>query len=517
MALSGSGLSYNRGVVEQLRICQLAWCAIIHWFREQAPRIHPHGLPVSPMKKSRILAGLVLIAGACIGTPQQQPNIVFILADDLTFRDLGCYGSRNVATPNIDRLAAEGMRFTACFQAVAMCSPTRHNLYSGLYPVRSGAYPQSTWVYPGVRSIVHHLRPLGYRVALTGKRHVLPPEAFPFDYLDDDADPDLDAVEKYLGRDPAQPACVFLCFREPHTPWNRGNSTTIDPRRLDLPPNMVDTPETRRQLANYFAEVMDLDASVGKVVAMLDRLGIADDTLLIFAGEQGNAFPFSKWTCYDTGLQSALIARWPSVVAPGQVTDAMVEYVDVVPTLVEAARGEAPTGLDGRSFLPVLRGETRKHKEVVYGLQTTRGIANGSDYYAIRSIRTERHKLIVNLTPEIPFANNVTNMKGAWSSFWETWLAAARTDPHARFLVDRYRYRPAEELYDVKADPYELNNLADDPTLAKVKAELRSRLFSWMKSQGDEGQATEMLADRRTLKMAAGRGARDGADRRDPE
>lgn len=449
------------------------------------------------------LAGLPGGAGAAT----VRPNIVFILADDLTCRDLGVYGGANVPTPNIDRLAREGLRFTRCFQAVAMCSPTRHNLYTGLYPVKSGAYPQTTWVYPGVRSIAHYLRPLGYRVALTGKRHVLPEEAFPFDYLDEDTDPDLAAVEAYLRRDPGSPSCVFLCFREPHTPWNRGEPEAIDAASLVLAPNAVDTPETRRKLAGYYAEIAELDRSVGRILALLEKLGIADETLVIFASEQGNALPFAKWTCYDDGLQSALIARWPGAIEPGRVTDAMVEYVDVVPTLIEVAGGEPAPVLDGRSFLSVLLGRTDRHKDAVFGIQTTRGITNGSEHYGIRSIRTERYKYIVNLTPEVEFANNITNQKGAWSSYWGSWLEAAGRDPHAQFLVQRYQRRPAEELYDVVADPYEMSNLADDPTLADLKGDLRGRLFAWMKSQGDRGQATELQAHLRTSKTEAGRDA----------
>jgi uncharacterized sulfatase len=324
---------------------------------------------------------IVLALAGCQLRATQQPNIVFILADDLTFRDIGCYGGVNVPTPNIDRLAADGMRFDRCFQATAMCSPTRHNLYTGLYPVKSGAYPQATWVNPGVESIVQHLRPLGYRVALTGKRHILPPSSFPFDYLDEDTDPDLDAVEAYLKKDPTQPICVFLCFREPHTPWTKGDPSAIDPAKLVLPPYFVDTPETRRQLVKYYAEVGDLDNSVGKVIAILERLEIADNTLLIFAGEQGNAFPFAKWTCYDSGLKSAFIARWPGVTAPGSVSEALVEYVDVTPTLIDVAGGAPREGLDGQSFLPVRRGDTGHLKDFVYGFQTTRGITNGSEHY----------------------------------------------------------------------------------------------------------------------------------------
>ena len=156
---------------------------------------------------------------------EDRPNIVFIIADDLTFSDIGCYGSHNVETPHIDSLAEEGIRFTRCFQASAMCSPTRHNIYTGLYPVKSGAYPNSTLAYDGTKSVAHYLSEVGYSVSLTGKIHVWPESVFPFEYLNKDEDPesyendpDLEAVETFLARDPNQPSCTFICYNEPHTP-----------------------------------------------------------------------------------------------------------------------------------------------------------------------------------------------------------------------------------------------------------------------------------------------------------
>ncbi len=461
-------------------------------------------LPRSIRPFTIALLAAALSPSATLAESPQSPNIVFILADDLTAQDLPAYGGQNVATPNLDRLAGEGLTFERCFQATAMCSPTRHNLYTGLYPVRSGAYPQSTWVYPGVESIVHLLRPLGYRVSLNGKRHILPEKSFPFDYLDDDTEPDLERIEEYLTAAPDQPTALFVCYRDPHTPWTKGDRSAFDPEQLVLPPNFVDTPETRRQLVKYYAEIGWLDNAVGGVMALIERLGMADNTLFIFAGEQGSAFPFAKWTCYDRGLQSAFIARWPGVIAPGTTTSALVEYVDVVSTLVEAAGGTPPANLDGRSFLPVLRGETDHHKDVVFGLQTTRGVTNGSETYGIRTIRNDRYRYIVNLTPEVAFRNNVTNQKGAWSKFWGTWEKAAATDPAAHAIVDHYQHRPAEELYDLVADPYELHNLAADSALAELKTDLRARLFAWMEDQGDLGAATEAVADQRCLKSPAG-------------
>ncbi len=154
----------------------------------------------------------------------------------------------------------------------------------------------------------------------------------------------------------------------------------------------MDTAETRKHLVNYFTETQYLDDSAGDVIALIDRLGMRDKTLLIFVSEQGMAMPFAKWTCYDQGLQAAFVAKWPGKIAPESISDAMIEYVDVVPTFVEAAGSTSTSGLDGKSFLSVLLGQRNHHKDYVYALQTTRGITNGSEHYGIRSIRFEKCK-----------------------------------------------------------------------------------------------------------------------------
>ena len=271
-----------------------------------------------------------------------------------------------------------------------------------------------------------------------------------------------------------------------------------------MPPNFVDTPRTRELLALYYAEITWLDEQVGKTMAMLDRLGLADNTLLIFAGEQGSAFPFAKWTQYDAGLRSAFIARWPAVISAGTATDAMVEYVDVVPTFIDLAGGQPRDDLDGRSFADVIRGKTAHHKNHVFGIQTTRGITSGPEYYGVRSIRGERYKYIVNLTPEAEFSNNITKTDRKWFSFWKTWIEAGQYDSSARAKTHRFVNRPAEELYDVIADPYEQHNLANDPRFAATQTDLRYRLQAWMKDQGDTGQAAEMAANFRNLKTREG-------------
>jgi len=447
------------------------------------------------MKISSIFPFLVFAAGLCVSGDSRaadpKPNFVFINADDLTHRELGCYGGQ-AKTPNIDRLATEGMRFTRCFQAAPMCSPTRHNIYTGLYPVKSGAYPNHTFAKAGTRSIVHYLDDLGFRVALSGKTHIGPKEVFPFEYSGKGNNPDMEAVEVLFAECKASgtPFCLFACSNEPHTPWNKGDVSLYPPAEIELPPYHVDTPETRDGWSRYLAEITYYDGQVGRILEMLDDHGLTENTLVVATTEQGNSMPFAKWTLYDSGLQTALIVRWPGQVKAGLVTDAMVEYVDIVPTFVEAAGGTPAPELDGKSILPVLRGKTDRHKDFVYGIQTSRGTINCPEHYGIRSVRSERYKLIVNLSPEVKFTNACTK-----SPEFLSWVVKAEEgDADAAEKVRRYQQRPPVELYDVTEDRYEWNNLAENPEYAGTVRKLRANLDAWMASQGDKGQQTEMEA-----------------------
>lgn len=452
---------------------------------------------MSTMKKKSIkvwptLTFVLFICCTALVSAQQKPNMVFILADDCSYWDLGTYGSKDAITPNIDRLAGEGMKFTKCYQAAPMCSPTRHNLYTGLYPVKTGAYPNHTMANEGTKSIVQYLKPLGYRVALAGKTHISPKEVFPFEYLGGVNNGDFSEVDEFIqdASSGNQPFCLFVCSKEPHTPWDKGNPGLFPPDKLTLPPFFVDTPDTRENFSNYLAEVNYLDGQVGEVMKLLDDKGLTENTLVIFSSEQGNSFPFAKWTCYDVGVHSAFITKWPGKIQPGVVSDALIEYSDVVPTFVEIAGGQPDPGLDGKSLMDLFEGNTKKHKEYAYSLQTTRGINMGSEYYGIRSVVSAQYRYILNLTPEVPFKNLITE-KETW---FESWRVEAKSDEAAARLVENYQYRPGAELYDLEKDPYNMENLAANPAYKSIVDEMHAKLTDWMKACGDKGQQTEMEA-----------------------
>lgn len=434
------------------------------------------------------MVGLSSPAVVCAAS---RPNLVFVIADDCTFRDIGCYGGQ-AHTPHIDHLVTEGMKFNRCFQAAPMCSPTRHNIYTGLYPVKTGAYPNHTFAKAGTKSIAHYLKPLGYRVALSGKKHIGPNSVFPFEYSGIKNNPDMDKVDQLFAEchDTDTPFCLFACSNEPHSPWNKGNASRYPPDKIQLPPYIADTPVVRENFSRYLAEITYFDGQVGQILTLLDKYGLSANTLVMVVSEQGNAFPFAKWTCYGNGLQSAMIVRWPGKVKPGTVTDAMVEYVDVTPTFIEAAGGTAPPALDGRSFVPVLTGIADQHKNYAYSIMTTRGIINGSDCYPIRSVRGLRYRLIWNLNSKAQFTNACTK-----ADYFQSMVTAAEAgDAKAKELVNKYYFRPEFELYDCDSDPLELHNLANDPRHAQDLKELQAKLQQWMAAQGDRGIETELDA-----------------------
>ena len=450
--------------------------------------------PPDPLVTMRnVLILFACLAFASIGTAGDgdRPNLLFVIADDCTFRDVGCYGGQ-AHTPHIDRLATQGMRMTRCFQTAPMCSPTRHNIYTGQYPVKTGAHPNHTETYTSVKNINHHLKPLGYRVALSGKTHIGPKQLFDFEYSGK-KNPDMDAIDELFAEcsKTNTPFCLFACSNEPHSPWDKGDPSRYPPESIKLPPYLADTPEVRDAFSRYLAEITYYDDQVGQLLRLLDKHGLTENTLVMAVSEQGNSFPMAKWTCYDNGLQSAMVVRWPGKVKPGSVSDAMVEYVDVTPTFVDVAGGRPHSEFDGRSMVDVLTGKADEHKDFVYGVMTTRGIINGNECYPIRSIRSRQYKLILNLKHDQPFTNACTKSK----EFRSIVRAAEAGDERAGRVVQRYQHRPAVEFYDVVNDPLEMNNLAEADEHAEEIDALRKRLEAWMESQGDKGVETELAAN----------------------
>lgn len=427
-----------------------------------------------------------------------QPNILIIMADDLDSRQLSCYGGENLKTNNIDKLATEGMKFNNMICSEAMCVPTRASLFTGLYPANHGSFQNHKRVYDSIniKSVPHYLGDLGYRVALTGKDHSTKPrDVFPFEIIDGfkklctarTDEYSLNNIESFIKKS-EDPFCLFVMSINPHAPWTVGDPSEFDAEKLKLPQNYVDTPETREAYTRYLAEVRRLDDQVGDVVTMLKNLDEYDNTIVIFLGEQGPQFPGGKWTLWDHGQKSSMIVKWNKKVIAGTESEAIVQYEDIVPTLIDIAGGGTQKDLDGISFLPVLKEQSKKHREYAFGIHNN--IPEGPAY-PIRSIRGEKYKLVENLTPEKDyFLRWMMNPKNN-SDVWLSWVKKGENSEKAKELYERVKSRPAIEFYDIQQDPHELNNLANQEQYSDVIEEMDAVLKDWMKEQGDKGASMD--------------------------
>lgn len=428
----------------------------------------------------------------------EQPNVLIVIADDCTHNDLPLYGGRNAKTPHIDQLAGEGLLFNHAYLSEAMCQPCRSEMYSGQHPMRNGAAWNHSGSRPDTKSLPHYLGSLGYRVGLSGKVHVTPKSAFPFEKVEG-FDPscvraptqahDLGAIKRFMAKEGDEPFCLVVALVEPHVPWVMGDRSQYPDDQIDLPPYLVDTEVTRDAFARYLAEITYMDQQVGEIMDTLKATGKAKDTLVLFTSEQGSQFPGCKWTNWDNGVHTALIARWPGRVPSGKRTEAIVQYADFAPTLVDLAGGDpADFEFDGTSFREALMDETKPHRDFAYGIHNN--IPEGPAY-PIRTVTNGEFRYIRNLSPdEIYIEKHLMGTRGAGAlnnPYWSTWVFESGQTEEAERIVKRYMKRPAEQLYRTSEDPYEMVDLAGDPRYAKIKATLSRELDHWMHEQNDPG------------------------------
>jgi N-sulfoglucosamine sulfohydrolase len=304
---------------------------------------------------------------------------------------------------------------------------------------------------------------------------------------------------------------MVFASNDPHSPWSRGPK--YDPAKITVPPYLHDNAITREALAKYFGEIGKLDEQVGVLTKMLDDTQQSENTVVLFVSEQGSSFPFGgKWSVYDNGIHASAILRWPGKVKAGSSSAALMQYVDVAPTFLAAAGidptkidvgcpdAHGATGFDGRSFLPVLLGETDTLRDHIFAQHTTVGTNGAIGPYPIRAVRATRYKLIRNLTPDLTYTIGGIH-KGEPI---ESWRADAKNNPALAARVDHLFKRPSEELYDLQSDPYEMKNLAADPALSEIKAKLQKELDTWMIQQKDKGLEAENLANTRQGKSDEG-------------
>ena len=418
------------------------------------------------------------------GRGEKRPNIAVFFSDDHSVLDSTAYGATDVRTPNMRRLAKVGLTFSHAFVASPSCAPSRAAMLTGLMPARNGAEANHSYSRAGIKGMPAYLHGLGYEIAAFGKvAHGRDAARHGFDRHDRRYD--AATVARYLdGRDSGKPLCLLVGTHQPHVPWPANDGYA--PAKLSVPPTHVDTPETREYRARYYTDVTIADTELGQIHD-LARKKLGADTLVIYTSDHGAQWPLGKWNLYDAGIRTPLIAVWPGVIEPGTTTRAMVSWVDLLPTFVELAGGQPPKDIDGRSFAAVLRGKAETHRKHIFATHSGDGRMN---VYPIRCVRTERYKYILNLRADCRHTTHIDLARGRDGLVvWRSWERAAKTDAHAAAIVRRYAQRPREELYDLKADPREMRNLAASGEHQhhhqKTLKELRAVLAEWMTRQGD--------------------------------
>ncbi|RMG03133.1 MAG: heparan N-sulfatase [Planctomycetota bacterium] len=414
-------------------------------------------------------------------TAAERPNFVIIIADDMACEDCGAYGHPHIRTPNIDRLAAEGMRFDNAFLTCSSCSPSRASIMTGRYPHATGA-PELHQPVPADQVLFSKLlKEAGYFTAALGKWHL------------GDAVKDQFDVVKVGGGDGAyaywlptlrerpkdRPFFFWLATTDPHRPYHDG--TIPKPHTEDdviVPPYLPDTPEVRRDLAMYYDEIGRLDANVGQVLAELERQGVADDTVVIFLSDNGRPFPRCKTWVTDSGIRTPLIVRWPGHVQPGSTCAGLVSSVDIAPTILELAGLQRSETFQGVSFAELLRNPQAKVREYVYAEH------NWHDYKAYqRAVRSTYFMYIRNWVPEVPRTPPADAVRSPTFQEMRKLRDAGKLPPEQMqcFTVPA----PEEELYDVAADPHSLVNLAGKPNYDPILVKMRHALDAWRRSTGD--------------------------------
>lgn len=423
-----------------------------------------------------------------------RPNIILIVADDHGKDAIGAYGNPMIKTPHLDRLAATGTLFNRAFCTTASCSASRSVILSGLHNHANGQFGHEHSFhhfssFNNVKSLPVLLEETGYRTARIGKYHVAPEQVYHFETAFKENSRSTVAmankVEDFVNE--ADPFFLYFCFSDPHRGGGFAEELPLQPDRFGnilagypgvkpvvynpddvlVPSFLSDTPETRAEIAQYYQSISRLDQGVGRLFEVLEAAGKWENTLIIYISDNGMAFPGAKTTLYEAGMNLPCMVKYPGQ-KEARTTDAMVNWTDLAPTLLEVAGAPNDSLFHGRSFKNVLEGGEGE-REAVFASHTFHEITM---YYPMRVLRGERYKLIVNLAHglDYPFASDLYDSK-TWQGILENDLQTLGQKPIAEFLK-----RPLFELYDLKKDPWETRNLASDIQYQEILQSMQEQI-----------------------------------------
>jgi N-sulfoglucosamine sulfohydrolase len=436
-----------------------------------------------------------------------KPNILLLLSDDHSYPFVGCYGDSNVKTPNLDQLAADGIKCRRFFTSAPQCVPSRAALMTGRSPVAarmtrfSSPLPRDEVTLPELlRQQANYFTGIcgrGFHLdgsassKNTASKQILEDNgmktfASRVDFLNQCPDGEVvSQLDKFLEAKPKdRPFFMWANFSDPHHAWNPEPALRPNPSQLKLPAHWPDVPEFREQLADYFGEINRLDRTIGKVLALIRERGLDDETMIIFLGDNGAALPHGKGSLYDPGSNVPCIVRWPGVVKPNRDSSDLLSGEDIAPTLLEVA-GVAPhPKMSGRSFVGLLQGQDYQPRDFIFVERGPHGSApvttdiSSASYDLSRCVRSKQFKLIYNCTPWIPYSP----VDSAGGPGWRQVKQLFEQGKLQTAFVKTYftTPRPVYELYDLDSDPSELNNLSGQSKHAKIEHELRIALTEKM-------------------------------------
>ncbi len=436
------------------------------------------------------------------GAQADRPNVLVILSDDHSAAHVGCYGNPDIKTPNLNAFAASGLRCDRADVTCPQCVPSRASILTGRSPVSIGMTRFSAPLPRDVRTFPELLRVAGWFTGVAGRTYHLDgspnsPESRAvfekhgmvtfvdrFDFVKKAGDnaTSLTQFREFLDLKPREkPFFLQLCSADPHRPLAECGPEKHDPSAITLPAHYPDTPLVREDFARYYDEVSHLDVFFGDVVAELERRGLAQNTIVVFMGDNGASQLRGKGTLYEFGIRVPLLIRWPAKIKPGSVAAELISGEDIAPTVLEAAGIPVPPDMTGKSFVKLLHGDAHEHREYVFAERGAHAssLPNGSASFDLgRVVVSPTHKLIYNVTWQLPY--QPVDFKG--DHFW-TELKQLHRD---KKLDDRWEslyFSPTRamfELYDLQADPAELKNLAGTPAAAVVEGKLKAALQEWM-------------------------------------
>lgn len=444
----------------------------------------------------KTLAGAPALLQAQANRP---PNILFILSDDHSYPYLGIYGADWMSTPNIDQFAREGMLFERAFTAAPQCVPSRTALMTGRSPVSARMGRFSSPLPADIITVPEVLRTRNYYTGVCGRYFHLDGSVNPspttamvyekaemrtwkhrIDFLNISSQaPTPKLFDEFLTQAPSgRPWFFWINYNDPHHPWD-SDAGKVDPKKIRLPTHLPDLPGVRDDLSRYCGEVERADRSFAEAMGVLRKHNMEENTLVVFMGDNGMAFPHGKGSLYDPGLNVPLIARWPGRIKPGK-TKTLISGEDVAATFMDAGGGQLPAGVSGKSFFPLLMGRPYEPREYIFAARLYHGNSEfrpetkASTFDLSRCVRSGRWKLIYNVTPKMEYWPVDSGNDPGWQEILKAHKAGTLKPEHENAYFRNPR--PVLELYDLEKDPSELHNLAGSAEVKDMQQTLMAAM-----------------------------------------